>query len=142
MAKADDASSTMIWLRDALADAVDALGSQALAKERLTEWLATGKLPWSCTSWKGLDAEGLAEKRREKLDAEGLAEKRREQGDSMGRVIYSLPSVAYCRCDPQFWSATRRIDWEDNAAYEARRHGAQALGIKVSHTRLLALLPE
>ena len=100
-----------------------------------------GKLPWSCMSWKGLDAEGLAEKQREKLKAERLAKKRRKQRNCMGRVIYSIPSVAYCSGDPGFWRATLRINWEDNAAYEARRHGAKALGITVSRTHLRALLP-
>ena len=142
MAQADDASSTMIWLRDALALAVDALGSKALAIERLREWLAAGILPWSCMSWKGLDVEGLAAKRQEKLDKERLAKKRRKRGNSMGYVIYSLPSAAYCSGDPRFWSATLRINWENNAAYEVRRHGAQALGIRVPHKQLLMLLPE
>ena len=62
MAKADDTTSTSdwIWLRDALALAVAAFGSVAGAKEQLTEWLAAGKLPWACTPWKALDAEGIA----------------------------------------------------------------------------------
>ena len=62
MAKACDTTSTIdwIWLREALALAVAALGSVALAQERLIEWLAAGKLPWSCMSWWGLDAEGIA----------------------------------------------------------------------------------
>ena len=42
-----------LWLRDALDLATAALGSRALAKERLMEWLAAGKLPWSCMSWEG-----------------------------------------------------------------------------------------
>ena len=51
MAKAGDTSSTIvwIWLREALALAVTALGSVALANGLLIEWLAAGKLPWSCT---------------------------------------------------------------------------------------------
>ena len=100
MAKADDTSSTIdwIWLREALALAFAALGSWVLAKEQLTEWLAAGKLPWSCMSWRGLNAEGLAEKRREKLDAERLAEKRRERG-IMWEVLSLLPSAAYCSGD-------------------------------------------
>ena len=62
MAKADDTSSTidLIWLREALALAAAALGSEVLAKELLREWMAAGKLPWSCVSWKGLDAEDIA----------------------------------------------------------------------------------
>ena len=141
MAKADDPTSTL-WLREALELAVAAFGSVAVAKAQLTEWLADGKLSWSCTSWKGLDAEGLAEKRRQKLDAEALVEKKREQGEIVGSWIYSLPSATYCPGDPSFWRAKLRIDWEDNAAYEARHHGAKALGIWVLRTDLLALLPE
>ena len=40
-----------IWLREALALAVTVLGSVALADQRLREWLAAGKVPWSCMSW-------------------------------------------------------------------------------------------
>jgi hypothetical protein len=144
MAKPDDKSSTTdwIWLHDALVLAAECFGSAALAKERLMEWLATGKLPWTCVSWKGLDAEGLAEKKREKQEKEDLAQKRRDQGNSTGLVIYSLPSTVYCSGDPRFWSATLRTDWENNAAYEARRHGAQALGVRVSARHMRALLPK
>ena len=62
MAKADNSSSTIdwMWLRDALALAAARFGSVALAKKRLREWMASGRLPWSCMSWKGLDAEGIA----------------------------------------------------------------------------------
>ncbi len=144
MAKANDPTSTIvwIWLRDALSLAVERLGSVALAKKWLIEWLAAGKLPWTCREWKGLSAEELAEKRREKLAAEALVQKRREQGEMVGDAIYSLPSATYCQGDPSFWIAKRRIDWDDNAAYEPRVHGAQALGIRVSKTHLLAQLPE
>ena len=143
MAEADDTSSTIdwIWLRDALGLAAALLGSVALAKEQLREWLAAGKLPWSCTRWEGLDAEGLAEKKRQKLDAEGRAEKSREQGNGIGGIIYSLPSAAYCSGDPRFWSATLWIDWEANDADERRRHGARAFGVRVSRAHLRALLP-
>ena len=57
MAKADDTSSTIdwIWLFDALQEATKVLGSQALAKEVLKEWLATGKLPWTCMLFVELD---------------------------------------------------------------------------------------
>ena len=67
MAKADDTTSTSdwVWLRDALDLAAAALGSRALAKERLMEWLAAGKLPWSCMSWEGLDAASIAKLRQE-----------------------------------------------------------------------------
>ena len=49
MAKADDVSSTIywIWLFDALQEATNVLGSQALAQGLLEEWLATGKLPFA-----------------------------------------------------------------------------------------------
>ena len=78
MAKANNDSNTIdwIWLRDTLQLAVAALGSVALAKELLTEWLAAGKLPWDCMSWDGLDEEGLAKRRREQ---EQQREREREQ---------------------------------------------------------------
>ena len=93
MAKADDTSSTIvwIWLRDALELAAAALGSVALAKELLTEWLAAGKLPWSCMSWKGLDAEGIA-----RLE---------QQNQRQGSIVLIHPSAAYHEGDPQFWRA-------------------------------------
>ena len=127
MAKADDKSSTMIWLRDALALAVRAFGSVVLAKERLREWLAAGELPWSCMSWNGLDAERIA-----RLDRE-------QRGWIVGHIF---PSVAYHEGDPQFWRANLNIDWEENGAWEKATGGARAQGIKVSRARLLALLPE
>jgi hypothetical protein len=127
MAKADETSSTMVWLRDALARAVRAFGSVVLAKERLREWLAAGGLPWSCMSWKGLDAEGIA----------WLDRKLRES-----IVLHIIPSVAYHEGDPQFWRANLDIVWEENEAREKATGGAKALGIKVSDEHLLALLPE
>ena len=127
MAKADDKSSTMIWLRGALALAVRAFGSVVLAKERLREWLAAGELPWSCMSWNGLDAERIA-----RLDRE-------QRGWIVGHIF---PSVAYHEGDPQFWRANLNIDWEENGAWEKATGGARAQGIKVSRERLLALLPE
>jgi hypothetical protein len=132
MAKADDTTSTTdwIWLREALALAVAAHGSVALAKERLREWLAAGEVPWTCVSWSGLDAKGLAKLK----SREGLL--------GLFRAPY-CPSAAYHPGDPQFWNAGLKIDWEDDGAHElARVDGAQALGIKVSHTHLLELLPE
>ena len=134
MAKAADPSSTTvwIWLHEALALAVEALGSVALAKAQLTEWMAAGKLPWSCTSWKGLDQEDLTKRRREK---ERLWKKK--------RILLALPKAAYYPGDPRFWSARGLwIDWEDNVARELARDGAQALGIRVSRSHLLALLHE
>ena len=127
MAKADETSSTMIWLRDALALAVVAFGSMKLAKIRLTEWLAAGKLPWSCMSWKGLNAEEIAT-----LDRE-------QRGWIVGHIF---PSVAYHEGDPQFWRANLNIDWEENEAREKATGGARALGVKVSREHLVALLPE
>jgi hypothetical protein len=133
MAKVDHTFSTFdgIWLCDALELATVRLGSKALAKERLREWLGGGNLPWSCMGWKGLDAEGLAKRRREK-----------KRIWTMSAVVLSVPSAAYYPGDPRFWRARLVIDWEDNEAHEARRDGAQALGIRVSRTHLLALLPE
>jgi hypothetical protein len=57
MAKANDKSSTIdwIWLHYALKLAITRLGSEVLAKALLTEWLAAGKLPWSCIAWKPRD---------------------------------------------------------------------------------------
>jgi hypothetical protein len=120
MAKADDTTSTTnwIWLREALALAVAVLGSAALAKEQLKEWLAAGKVPWSCMSWVGRAAEGIVD-------------------------LLNLGSVAYYPGDPQFWGAGHlNIDWEDNGARERRAGGAHALGIKVSRAHVLALLPK
>ena len=135
MAKADDTSNTMIWLRDTLALAVRAFGSVVLAKERLREWLASGELPWSCMSWKGLDAERIA-----RLDRE-----QRELIDQKNRgwiVLHIFPSVAYHEGAPQFWRANLNIDWEENEAWEKAAGGARAQGIKASREHLVALLPE
>ena len=96
--------SDWVWLRDALDLAAVALGSRALAKERLTEWLAAGKLPWSCMSWEGLDAAGIA-KLRQELRAAG--------------IMSVAAWAAYHNGDPQFWGTSLvEIDWGDNAAYE------------------------
>jgi hypothetical protein len=131
MAKADDTISTSWpWLRDALALAKAAFGSEALAKARLTEWLAAGKLPWRCMSWSGLDAEGIA-KLRQELRADG--------------IMLLAPSAAYCEGDSQFWeAASLLIDWEDSTACESGlvTDGAQALGIEVSQAHLRTLLPK
>jgi hypothetical protein len=131
MAKADD-TIVWIWLRDALTLAAATFGSVALAKEQLTEWLAAGKMPWSCMSWRGLDAEGIAKLKRENRE------------NSVGSIfLIGIPRAAYYRGGTQFWSARLKIDWEDNWARETFAiDGAQALGIKVSRMHLLALLPE
>jgi hypothetical protein len=89
----------------------------ALAKERLREWMAAGKVPWSCMSWEGRPAEGIVD-------------------------LLNLGSVAYYPGDPQFWCVGHlNIDWEDNGARERGAGGAQALGIKVSRAHVQALLP-
>jgi hypothetical protein len=106
-----------IWLREALALAVAVLGSVALANERLREWLAAAKVPWSCMSWEGRPRKGITS-------------------------LLNLGSGAKYPGDPQFWSVGHLdIDWEDNGARERGAGGAQALGVKVSRTHLLELLP-
>jgi hypothetical protein len=127
MARAEDTSSTMIWLRDALTLPVRALGSVVLAKALLTEWLAAGKLPWSCMAWNPLDAEGIEE----------LEAKAREAW----MPLRNIPPA--CReGEPEFWRADHTTRWEDNMADQNSIVGARALGIKVSREHLVALLPE
>jgi hypothetical protein len=101
MAKADDALADWTWLRDTLALAVAALGSEALAKERLTEWLAAGELPWTCMQWNGLDAEGIA-KLKQKSSAGAayfVPTSRRARGSKndsslpTGRILLGRPSI-------------------------------------------------
>ncbi len=79
--------------------AVAALESEALAKELLREWMAAGKLPWSCMLWKGPVAEVIAFV---------------EQINRMGKTFYPIPSTAYHGGDPQaqFWRAFLTIDWK------------------------------
>jgi hypothetical protein len=90
-------TSDWVWLRKALDLAAAALGSGALAKERLTEWLAAGKLAWSGMSWEGLDAAGIAKLRRE-LRAAG--------------IMSVAAWAAYHNGDPQFWgSSLVEVDW-------------------------------
>jgi hypothetical protein len=145
MAKADDTSTTIvwIWLRDALALAKASLGSEALAKQWLIEWQATGELLWDCMSWQGPDAPGLARLKRKS-------------------TVAPTPSSAYHKGDPQFWCVSGlEIDWEDNEAYAvfaadpARirerldgygnsiepQESVQALGLRVAQARLHVLLP-
>ena len=89
----------------------------ALAKKRLIEWLAAGKLPWSCMDWKA--------------------------GKYHPGSVFAAQLASIASGDPRFWSDLPiKIDWEDNCAREDFRHGAEALGITVSLQRLLALLPE
>ena len=129
MAKANDKSSTIdwIWLHDALMLAISRFGSELLAKALLTDWLAAGKLPWSCMAWNPLDEEGVAE----------LEDRARD----VGMLLRNIPPA--CReGEPEFWRFDHTIAWEDNIASQNSVVGARALGIKVSREHLLALLPE
>ena len=113
-----NSTSDWVWLRDALDLAAAALGSRALAKGRLTEWLAAGKLPWSCMSWEGLDAAAIARLRQE-LTVAG--------------IMSVAPSAPYYNGDPKFWGTSLvEIDWGDNAAYETVFviDGARARGME------------
>jgi hypothetical protein len=129
MAKANDKSSTIdwIWLRDALKLAISRFGSVALAKALLREWLATGKLPWSCMAFKTLDAEDIAAL---------------ENAQSDGIIPFRYIPSSLREGEPEFWRADLTIDWEDNIAHENTDVGPTALGIKVSGEHLLALLPD
>jgi hypothetical protein len=131
MAKANNSSSTIdwIWLHDALVVAIKAFGSAVLAKARLTEWMASGQLPWSCMSFEGPNADDIARLQQEERDS---------------IVGYILPSVAYHEGDPAFWRADLNIWWgeDKNGAREKSIFGARALGIKISREHLLGLLPE
>ena len=96
MAKADDTTSKndWIWLRDALALAVKRLGSVALAKERLIEWLAAGKLPWSCMSWKGLGCGGPGREKAAKAGCGATSKAEAEAGRNRGRSDL-LPPIGH-----------------------------------------------
>ena len=116
MAKADDTTSTIdwIWLREALALAAAALGSVVLAKRRLMEWLAAGKLPWSCMSWKG----------RCGRHSEGGSE-------TQGRVHhphYPIGRVSRWRPQVLGWPIRLQIDWEEQYGTRAGTGGAKAWG--------------
>ena len=103
MAKANDKSSTIdwIWLDDALMLAISRFGSELLAKALLTDWLAAGKLPWSCMAWNPLDEEGVAE----------LEDRARD----VGMLLRNIPPA--CReGEPEFWRFDHTIAWEDNIA--------------------------
>jgi hypothetical protein len=131
MAKANNTSTTVvwIWLHDALVLATKALGSEVLAKERLRGWMARSQLPWDCMLFEGLDADAIA--------------RLREQ--AKGSIVgYIFPSAVYHKGDPAFWLADLNIWWNENenAAREKATGGARALGIRVPHERLLALLTE
>lgn len=130
MAKSNSTSTTVvwIWLHEALALATKACGSEVLAKERLTEWMASGRLPWDCTSFEGPNADDIARLREEEKELE---------------VGYLLPSAAYHNGDPAFWRASLNIWWDENknGAREKSMFGAKALGIRVPSPHLRALLP-
>lgn len=129
MAKASNISSTIdwIWLYDALNLAIPRFGSVVLAKALLTEWLAAGKLPWSCMAWEPLDMEDL--------------EERLDRAREVGMLLRDIPSACN-EGEPEFWRFEHTISWEDNIAHQNSVVGASALGIKVSHSHLVALLPE
>jgi len=130
MAKAGDTNNTpdLISLRDALALAFAALESMALAKDRIREWLAAGKLRWTCRKWEALDAEGIAK----------FEQSLREAG-----IVQLPPSGPYHNGDPRFWGVDPlEINWEDNSAREAVGEGAYARGIRLSLIDLRALLPD
>src|SRR5262249_58070782 len=79
--------------------------------------VAAGKVPWLRMSWEGRPRKGITS-------------------------LLNLGSGAKYPGDPQFWSVGHLdIDWEDNGARERGAGGAQALGVKVSRTHLLELLP-
>jgi hypothetical protein len=129
MAKANDKSTIIdwIWLHDALLLATKCFGSAALAKAMLTEWLAAGKLPWSCMAWHPLDVEGL--------------EEREDKARELGMFLRDIPPA--CReGEPEFWRSDHTTRWEDNIAHQNSVVGAGALGIKVSREHFVALLPE
>jgi hypothetical protein len=136
-AKAEDATGAVdwIWLRKALALVVAALGSEALAKRRLREWLASAKVPWDCKEWEGPDA--TLKQEREKKNIFSPV----PPPASTGFFLSDLPEVPYRPGGPEFWSPACEIDWSDNAARDPAT-GARAWGITVSRVQLLALLSQ
>jgi hypothetical protein len=140
MAKADDTTSTdWIFLREALDIAVTAFGSMELARDHLLwEWLAAGKLPWTCIQWEALDDADIAK----------LHQRIRARGDAV-----ALAAVTYYNGDPRFFGAPPEINWKDStASIEGKVRTArglsfdlcvaQARGIKVPRAPLLELLPD
>jgi hypothetical protein len=124
MARADDAPTTdWIWLREAQELAAKRLGSKAGAEKRLQEWLATDdrKLPWIAEVWEAPTEADIA------------------KWNQMLGVVAPTP---YYNGEPRFM-AVAEINWEDSSAREASYlpDGAQAWGIRVSPTHLVALLP-
>jgi hypothetical protein len=130
MAKAGNASSVWIWLREARELAVVAFGrSEILAKKRLVGWLAAGKLPWDCDDedWKAADAAEVAELNR-----------------SLANAGFDSRHTVYHKGDPRVFAIEGLgIDWENSAIREPTYEwqGVEADGIKVSRTHLLELLP-
>ena len=129
MAKANDKSSTIdwIWLHDALMLAIPRFGSVVLAKALLTEWLAAGKLPWSCMAWNPLDVEGIAE----------LEDRARDVGMFL-RISHPHAARASLSSGASIIRSAGKTTWRSQNSVV----GARALGIKVSREHLLALLPE
>ena len=148
MAKAGDRSSTVVWvwLRDALACAITALGSETLAKAQLRKWLAAKKLLWDCMEWTALRAERIAKLERERQEPVSIRIERRGLLEP-DRVILpgsfmQTPTTAYLKGDCRFWAdAKLEINWVDNSAREVITDGSRALGIRVSRKQLLKLLP-
>jgi hypothetical protein len=92
MATAGDTISTLdwIWLREALKLTVAVIGSVARAKELLVEWLAAGKLPWKCMSFKEVD------------EIWGFRLRARAAWGVLD------PQIALFEGDPRFWSTNSK----------------------------------
>jgi len=134
-AKAD---GEKIWLREGLTLAVNALGSEALAKARLRKWLVAGDLPWDCKEWEGPDAAAIARLKREREEKNIFSPV--PPPASTGFVLRNIPEVPYAKGDPRFWEVAE-ADWDDNTARDTAT-GARAWGITVSRAHLFALLPQ
>jgi len=121
-----DATTTRIWVSEAMALVVKAKG--AGAERLLVERLGQGKVRWSCERFEGPRASDLADRQRKA---------------SGGAAWYLVPGVAYSDGDPAFWRADLEINWNENSAREhpAVVGGAKAHGIRVVLEDLLALLP-
>ena len=83
-------------------------------------------MPRDCKEWRDPDAKAI----------EGI-----KLINGMGKIYIPVASTAYHKDDPQFW-LNCPIDWENDMAHDNAPGGAEALGVKVSHTHLLALLSE
>ena len=112
---------------------LNALGSVPLAQKLLKHWMATGEVRWNCEAWRPRDAKRLARWEESRRELEGWGH------------VSSAPvtlSVEYFCGDPRFWGDGPEIDWENDCAREKATWGAEALGIKMSRTHLLTLLPQ